>query len=90
MLNIRIDRVTNKVLEKIIEGRLLWKIIIRRQKSTNIDHIILCRGLLKLVIEESVERKNHKERPKTLLFDIQQIIKDQSSTLNEKEIGKKK
>lgn len=32
-------------------------------------------GLLKLIIEEMIERKNHKKRPR--LEYIQQIIKDQ-------------
>jgi len=41
------------------EGKLLWKSIVKRRNEC-IGHIIRHERLLKLIIEESVEGKNHK------------------------------
>jgi len=68
------DRVTNEeVLARITEGKLIWKNIFRRRNEW-IAHIMRHEGLLKLIIEGSIEGKNHRGRPR--LEYIQQI-KDQ-------------
>jgi len=69
------NRVTNvEVLESVLEGKLLWKNIVRRRNEW-IGHIMRHNGLLKLIIEGKVGGNNHMGRPR--LEFIQQIIKDQ-------------
>jgi len=64
------DRITNKkVLERISEGKLLWKSIVRRRNEW-IANIIRHEELLKLIIEGSVGGKNHRGKPKLEYIQI--------------------
>jgi len=67
------DRINNEVLRRMSEGKLLWKSIVKRRNEW-IRHIIWRKGLLKLIIEESVERIV-KEGPRHEY--IQRLIRDQ-------------
>jgi len=68
------DKITNKEVletnERISEEKLLWKSIVRRRNEW-IGHIIRPEGLLKLIIEESGEEKNHrgKSKLKNIIFN---------------------
>jgi len=69
------DRITNEeVLERTTGGKLIWRNIVKRRNEW-IGHIMRHEGLLKLIIEGSIEGKNHRGRSK--LEYIQQIINDQ-------------
>lgn len=65
MLKIRwMEKIINKeFFERISEGRLLWKSIVKRRNEW-IGHIIRHKGFLRLIIEGSVEEKNHRGRPR--------------------------
>jgi len=79
------DRVTNvEVLERLSDAKLLWNNIVRRRNEW-IGHIMRHEGLLKLIIEGTIEGNNRRGRPR--LEFIQQIIKDQLVCGNEKEGG---
>ncbi|VVC45245.1 Hypothetical protein CINCED_3A002873 [Cinara cedri] len=55
-----IDKITNKeVLERMLEGKLLWKSIVKR-RSKWIRQTIRQEGLLKLIIRGYGEGKNHR------------------------------
>lgn len=69
------DRITNEeVLEGVSEKKSIWKNIQKRRNEL-IGHILRHDGLLGLILEEIIDGKNHRGRPR--LQYISQIIEDQ-------------
>lgn len=59
------DRVTNvQVLERILEGPLLWKNIEKQRRNEWIGHTMGHEGLFKLIIEKRVKGINRRGIPK--------------------------
>jgi hypothetical protein len=69
-----VDRVSNKeILKRAQEKRVLWNNIVQRRDRL-IGHLLRHEGLLKTVIEGTVEGKRCRGRPR--LCFIQQIVSD--------------
>jgi len=66
------DRITNEeVLERVSERKSIWKSVL----GSVIGHILRHDGLLGLILEGTIDEKNHRERSR--LQYISQIIEDQ-------------